>query len=96
MKTVKMVTLLLAVMLLAPIGALASHHYHGCYGKGYSWDMSKLDSDQDRTLSFEEYSQKKVDLMRSGFDKIDTNGDNLIDEAEWDAIREAHGVERVE
>lgn len=81
-----------AVILIAPLTVAAGHHYHGGHCMGSDWNMSAMDSDQDRVLSFEEYSQTKLDYLRKGFDRIDTNGDNLIDEAEWNAIREAHGV----
>jgi hypothetical protein len=82
----------LAAVLIAPLTVTAGHHYHGGHCMGKDWDMSAMDTDRDRTLSFEEYSQTKLDYLRKSFDRIDTNGDNLIDEAEWKAIREAHEV----
>lgn len=83
--------ILFAIILITPLTVAAGHHYHGAHCMGKSWDMSTMDTDQDRILTFEEYSQEKLDHLRKGFDRIDTNGDNLIDEAEWKAIREAHG-----
>ena len=92
MKLRNLLIMALFAMLLAPLTVTAGHHYHGGHCMGKDWDMSAIDADQDRTLSFDEYSQRSLDHLRKGFDRIDTNGDNLIDEAEWEAIREAHGI----
>jgi len=81
-----------ALVMSAPLTVTAGHHYHGYHCMGKGWDMSAIDSDQDNALSFEEYSQDNLDHLRRGFDRIDTNNDNLIDEEEWKAIREAHGI----
>jgi hypothetical protein len=84
--------IVLAAVLITPLTVAAGHHYQGGQSIGKDWDMSAMDTDRDRALSFEEYSQTKLDYLRKGFDRIDTNDDNLIDEAEWKVIREAHGV----
>lgn len=81
-----------ALVMITPLTVAAGHHYHGHHCMDKDWDMSIIDTDQDRVLSFEEYSQKKMDYLRRGFDRIDTNSDNLIDEGEWKAIRDAHGI----
>ncbi len=82
------ITLIIAVPL-----AFAGHHYHG-YGKhmDMSWNMSDKDSNSDGTISFEEFSASQMEMLRAGFDMIDTNKDGKINEDEWNTFLKVHGV----
>ncbi|MDJ0811300.1 MAG: hypothetical protein QNJ48_07820 [Desulfobacterales bacterium] len=73
--------------------AFAGHHYHGYgHGKDMSWNMSDKDSNGDGTLSFEEFSAKQMDMLRAGFDMIDTDKDGKISVDEWNTFLKVHGV----
>jgi hypothetical protein len=57
-----------------------------------SWDMSEKDKDSDGTLSFEEFSASQMEMLRAGFDMIDTNKDGKISADEWNTFLKVHGV----
>jgi hypothetical protein len=87
-----------AVMLFATL-AFAGYGYHGhgyshgCSGYGMtSWEMDRLDGDENGAVSFEEFSQSRMERIRSSFDSIDTNKDGVIDAAEWNELRRVHGM----
>ena len=96
MKTSKIFAIFTALMFLAAPAAFAGHHYHGyhgCgYGKGVTWDMSDRDANGDGKLSFEEFSAAQQELMRSGFDMIDTDKDGKISADEWNTFLKVHGM----
>mgnify|MGYP001552969166 FL=1 len=91
-KTYKLGLVVLALMISVPL-AFAGHHYHG-YGKhmDMSWDMTEKDTDSDGTLSFEEFSASQMEMLRAGFDMIDTNKDGKISADEWNTFLKVHGV----
>ena len=91
-KTYKLGLVVLALMISVPL-AFAGHHYHG-YGKhmDMSWDMTEKDADSDGTLSFEEFSASQMEMLRAGFDMIDTNKDGKISADEWNTFLQVHGV----
>jgi Ca2+-binding EF-hand superfamily protein len=57
-----------------------------------SWDMTEKDTDSDGTLSFEEFSAPQMEMLRAGFDMIDTNKDGKISADEWNTFLKVHGV----
>lgn len=77
-----------------PVASFAAHHDsgHGCTMS--SWDVTELDADQDGEISFEEYIAPYMEKLRSGFDMIDSNGDGVVSELEWDELLDAHGVKK--
>lgn len=79
------------LFLIAP-HAWAGHHYKGHGGMMPSWNMSELDANQDKTLSFEEYRDSQTKQLRAGFDMIDSNSDGVISEDEWNTFLNLHGV----
>ena len=86
-----------AMMLVTALPtAFAGHHYHGyhgCgYGKGSSWSMSDRDANGDGVLTYEEFSASRQELMRSGFNMIDTDKDGKISTDEWNTFLKVHGM----
>jgi Ca2+-binding EF-hand superfamily protein len=72
---------------------LLAGNYKGGYKSTMSWNMQDMDTNQDGLLSLEEYGGGSQDEgMRKGFDMIDTNNDNVIDEEEWSNLLKAHGI----
>ncbi|MFD1913743.1 EF-hand domain-containing protein [Halodurantibacterium flavum] len=51
-------------------------------------EMEALDTDGDGVLSFFELEMGYPDLDAATFDRIDLNGDGLIDPSEFEAARE--------
>ena len=93
MKTLVITAMFTALMLLTVPAAFAGHHYHGCgHGMGGSWDMSDRDANGDGVLSFEEFSAAQQEMMRNGFDMIDTDKDGKISAEEWATFLKVHGV----
>lgn len=93
MKTLAITALVAALMFLAVPAAFAGHHYNGCgHGMGASWNMSDRDANGDGELSFEEFSAAQQEMMRSGFDMIDTDKDGKISAEEWNTFLKVHGV----
>jgi len=82
---------LFAIMLIAGLvsGSIAGHNYHG-YGMQMS-EMSEIDSNDDGTITFDEFSAPTVDRLKSGFDMLDTDNDGKIDQKEWDEYLKVHG-----
>ena len=58
------------------------------------WDMSKLDSNQDGEMTFEEYSAPKLEKWRSGFDRFDSDGNAIIEMNEWETFLSVHAKPR--
>ncbi len=93
MKTKTYIVLIASLMVIAVPLTFASHHYHGYgHGGGMSWNMSDRDSDSDGALSFEEFTAPQMEMMRAGFDMIDTNKDGKISGDEWNTFLKVHGV----
>ncbi len=94
MKIKSYIILIASLMLIVVPLAFAGHHYHGCgHGKGgMSWNMSDKDSNSDGMLSFEEFTAPQMEMMRAGFDMIDTNKDGKISGDEWNTFLKVHGV----
>jgi hypothetical protein len=82
---------LLSALLIASI-SFAGYHYDGHGWMMSTWDMTEMDSNQDKMLSFEEYSDSYQKSLSESFNMIDTNQDGMIDESEWTKILEVHGV----
>lgn len=73
-------------------GSIAGHHYHG-----WSMDMcemSELDSNKDGNITFEEFSAPSTGKLKSAFNMLDTDNDDLISSKEWDEFLKVHGVEQ--
>lgn len=73
-------------------GSIAGHNYHG-YGMKMS-EMSEIDSNEDGAVTFEEFSAPTFDKLKSGFNMLDTNGDEKISGEEWDEFLKVHGFEK--
>jgi hypothetical protein len=93
MKTIRLLTILTLLFFFSISPAVAGYGYHYKGGAMPSWDMSAVDTNQDRQVTFEEYSAEKIERLRNGFEMIDTDKDGVISEDEWNALREVHGVE---
>lgn len=93
MKKIYTLLMVMALILVLPSLILAAHHGsgHGCITS--SWDMTELDADNDREISFEEYAEPHLKTLRKGYDMIDINKDGLINETEWGELKRVHGVE---
>ena len=92
MKTARLLVTLIVCSLFGISLAVAGYGYHH-KGAMKSWDMDAVDANQDKQLTFDEYSARQVEHLRTGFDMIDTNKDGVISEDEWKALLKVHGVE---
>lgn len=93
MKFLEIAASITALMFLVIPTAFAGHHYHGCgHGMGTSWDMSDRDANNDGVLTFEEFGAAQQELLRNGFDMIDTDKDGKISADEWNTFLKVHGV----
>lgn len=82
----------LALAIAAPSFVIAGH-YHGGHGFNIkSWNMDDLDTDNNGVVDFEEFVAPSMEKWKSGFNRVDTNGDGDIDGMEWMELRELHGV----
>jgi hypothetical protein len=81
-----------ALTLVVSSFAFAGHHYHGHGFMMPSGNMNELDTDQNGTLSFDEYLDSYRKQLRAGFDMIDSNNNGEIDAEEWRAFLEVHGI----
>ena len=95
MKTIYMIIMASLMLTLTVAPALAGHHYkgmgHGCMMS--SWDMNKLDANQDQSITFEEYSSNVNEKLKMGFDMIDADKDGVISAEEWNTFLTVHGVQ---
>ena len=73
-------------------GSIAGHYHHG-YNMGMS-DMSEIDSNQDGTVTFDEFAAPHTEKIKSAFRMLDTNNDEVISEAEWDEFLKVHGYDK--
>ena len=72
--------------------AIAGHNYHG-YGMKMS-EMSEIDSNNDGEITFDEFSAPTIEKLKSGFEMLDTNSDEVISKEEWDEFLRVHGFEK--
>jgi hypothetical protein len=93
MKTNLIIVMSMALIFTLPSFTFAAHHGsgHGCMMS--SWDMTELDADNDREISFEEYAEPHMKTLRKGYDMIDLNKDGFINETEWEELKRVHGVD---
>ncbi len=68
--------------------SIAGHHYHGC---GYMTDMSKIDTNKDGMLTFDEFSATETERLKSAYRMLDTNKDEVISKEEWNEFLKVHG-----
>jgi len=93
----KLINYLIIVAVIAfslPVVSFSAHHTGGGGCTMSSWEMTELDADNDGEISFEEYTAPHTEKLRSGFDMIDSNGDGVVSELEWDELLDAHGVKK--
>ncbi len=92
MNRVTMASLIVSIFFLTVtiVSAGSYQHGHGC-GMS-SWDMTKMDENQDGVLSFDEFSAPQQQRLKAGYDMIDTDKDGLVSPDEWDAFRAVHGL----
>jgi hypothetical protein len=88
--TYTLITLLSALLIASISFAGYQYNGHGCMMS--TWDMTEMDSNQDKMLSLEEYSDSYQESLSKSFNMIDSNQDGMIDENEWNKILEVHGV----
>lgn len=83
----------ITLMLISTSLTFAAHHC-GYKGMMSSWDINKMDTNQDGNLSFDEFSESRTEQLRTGFDMIDTDKDGIINGEEWNDFLHVHGVEK--
>ena len=85
---------LFAIMLIAGLESesIAGHNYHG-YNMKMS-EMSEIDSNNDGEITFDEFSATSTEKLKSGFEMLDTNSDEVISKKEWDEFLRDHGFEK--
>ena len=85
---------ILSVMLIAGFvsASIAGHNYHG-YSMKMS-EMSEIDSNNDGEITFDEFSAPTTEKLKSGFEMLDTNSDEIISKEEWDEFLRVHGYEK--
>jgi hypothetical protein len=66
---------LLSALLIASI-SFAGYHYDGHSWMMSTWDMTEMDSNQDKMMSLEEYSDSYQKSLSESFNMIDTNQDS--------------------
>ena len=71
---------------------IAGHNYHG-YGMKIS-EMSEIDRNNDGEITFDEFSAPTTEKLKSGFEMLDTNSDEVISKEEWDEFLRVHGFEK--
>jgi len=72
--------------------SIAGHNYHG-YNMIMS-EMSEIDSNNDGEITFDEFSETSTEKLKSGFEMLDTNSDEVISKKEWDEFLRDHGFEK--
>ena len=87
----KLIFVLLTVTLITGLatGSMDGHHYHGCSMK--MSELSEIDSNQEATITFDEFSASQTENLKIGFRMLDTNNDELISKPEWDEFLKVHG-----
>jgi hypothetical protein len=92
MKNIIMCLILSFILVAAfTVSSLAGHHYHGC---GMTMkELSDLDSNQDGTLSFDEFSAPQTERLQSAFNMLDMDDDGVISELEWREFLKIHGFD---
>ncbi|SDF14152.1 EF-hand domain-containing protein [Desulfovibrio legallii] len=81
-------TLTLLALWAAPAWALP-----GANGEAPKEDtFSRMDTDKSGTVSPQEFKAAFPDMRDEAFAAIDTNKDNVIDRAEWDAFVKNHSA----
>lgn len=93
MKTIRLLIVTSLALFFGISLAVAGYGYHH-KGAMKSWDMNAVDTNQDKQLTFEEYSAGQIEHLRAGFDMIDTDKDGVISVDEWNALLKVHGVEK--
>ena len=69
---------------------MAGHHYHGCSGMMMS-DLSGIDTDNDGSISLDEFTEPHMEKYRGWFKMLDTDEDGFLSQEERDEFRKVHG-----
>jgi hypothetical protein len=80
--------LAIALFIGAVINAHAGHHGYMMF----SSDIRDMDTNNDGVVSFEEYSALHSEMLRWGFNAIDSDNDGSISANEWETFLKMHGV----
>jgi hypothetical protein len=85
---------LFAIILVAGLmsESIAGHNYHGYNMK--MGEMSKVDSNNDGDITFDEFSAPTTEKLKSGFKMLDTNNDKVISKEEWKEFLRVHGMDK--
>lgn len=59
-------------------------------GRISSTDFADIDADQSGDLSVDEFKAVFPKTSQAGFNMLDKDGNNQLDEAEWKAFKDAH------
>ena len=92
MKRLLILTLLALFSVAGFVGGSFAGHGHHSYGMKMN-EMSELDSNNDNSITFDEFSAPTVERLKSGFKMLDTNNDEVISKEEWDEFLRVHGYE---
>ncbi len=88
MKLNLMSALLLSAAIFSTGSALANHHEAGeADGKNEQY-KSSADANKDGKLTYEEYKLHNENKAKTKFDRMDTNKDGTLDEAELKGVHE--------
>ena len=91
MKRIALIAIISATFIFGIAGLpIAAHHYHGCSGMKMS-DLSAMDTDNDGSISMDEFTEPHMEKYRGWFEMLDTDDDGLLSQEEWDEFRKVHG-----
>ena len=80
--------LLLSAAIFSSGSALANHHEAGEAGAQKEQFKSSADANKDGKITYEEYKLHNENKAKKKFDRMDTNKDGALDDAELKVIHE--------
>ena len=79
------------VALIIIVGLILNVHASHHAGAMFSPKLSDMDTNNDNSIAFDEYSAFHEAQLRWSFKAIDTDNDGLISESEWNEFLKMHG-----